>query len=193
MKSNITKIFILIGLLFGIVLYFIAPSDSQIIPKPTTQIKREIVQPGVPTRLLIPSIGVDAAIEPVIRDSEGKMGVPVNEYNAGWYSLGVKPGERGNAVIDGHVNTPKLEPSIFARLETIKIGDSITVIDARNHSWNFTVVNIKKFATDTFPIENIFGNTDKIALNLITCSGIYDKLQANYTERVVVFSVLSTV
>src|SRR2546428_5949381 len=61
-----------------------------------------------PMRLVISSIKVNALIEPVgvlpTGDLETPKGKPWNEV--GWYESGPVPGERGSAVIDGHLDRP---------------------------------------------------------------------------------------
>src|SRR2546423_777104 len=58
--------------------------------------------------LVIPKIGVDAPVEPVHVEADGKLGIPTrNQWDdVGWYQGGPVPGQRGSAVIDGHLDRP---------------------------------------------------------------------------------------
>src|SRR5438128_2185263 len=66
-----------------------------------------------PTTIRIPAIHINARVESVGLDSEGHMAVPKVPANVAWYNLGPKPGEDGNAVIDGHIDTITGEPAVF--------------------------------------------------------------------------------
>src|SRR5215467_9873272 len=62
-----------------------------------------------PSRLLIPAINLNAAVEEVGILSDGNfagdMATPSRNpwEHVGWYDAGPRPGERGSAVIDGHL------------------------------------------------------------------------------------------
>jgi len=150
------------------------------------------IAPGIPTTLIIPALSIHQPIEQVGFDKEKRMDVPKNVYNAGWYMFGARPGDKGNAVIDGHINTPKLAPSIFYNLDTLRPGDSVIIEDDKGQTLSFHVTHVEHIPLDNFPIKTIFGSSNKTNLNLITCSGSYDRKLKNYTERVVVFTELTS-
>lgn len=143
-----------------------------------------------PVTLSIPKLNIHAAIESVGMDTTGRMAVPKGVGNTGWYNLGPKPAQAGNAVIDGHFDTPTGAPSVFYSLGTLKKGDTISVTDATNKTYNFTVNRVTSFADSNFPIAEVFGLSNTKNLNLITCSGTWDKIAHNYSNRTVVFSTL---
>src|SRR5438309_658887 len=62
-------------------------------------------RPPLPVRLVIPAIQVDASVEQVGRTPDGAMDVPKESNDVGWYKLGFRPGEQGNAVMAGHLDT----------------------------------------------------------------------------------------
>lgn len=155
---------------------------------PTPLNKNQIGIPGV---ISIPSLGVTAKIESVKRDKLGRMDIPKSYNNAGWYSLGPKPGEAGSAVIDGHVDTPQGNPSIFANIDELQPGDEIIIQDSSGKNRIFTVARGVNYPLSNIPLEYIFDtNTSEKRLNLITCSGRWDKSKKMYTERYVVYAVL---
>ena len=167
-------------------------SSTLISPVPPALFEKTVSKklPGVPVKISIPKLNVNAVIEPVAKDKDGLMDIPKDVYNAAWYSPGAKPGNPGNAVIAGHLNTPKFTPSIFTKLDTLVPGDEILIYDKEGNVWNFTVLNIQVFSSESFPINLVFGPSDKKYLNLITCSGIWQKDKQNYSQRTVVFSKL---
>jgi sortase A len=89
----------------------------------------------------------------------------VPENIPGWYNLGVKPGETGNAVIVGHT------PGIFSRINELSTGDTIDVTDNSHNHYVYKISKLVWYKTTQFPIEAVYGQADGRHLNLITCSG----------------------
>ena len=143
---------------------------------------------GIPTRITIPKINLDVAIEPVGLTADGAMNVPNDASNAGWYSLGNRPGEIGNAVIVGHFGNVNSKNMIFNRISELDQGDRIEIKDDQNETYNFIVQKSQSFD----PLANtsdIFNSSDgKAHLNLITCQGIWNNITKEYSKRIVVFS-----
>lgn len=146
----------------------------------------EVLSPRV---LVIPKINVMAAVEEVGLDDEGKMDVPQDVFGVGWYNLGFKPGERGNAVIAGHLDSTT-GPAVFYDLDLLETGDKLIVTNSAGRDLTFVVTGKASFAFDQFPLEEVFGANDKNRLNLITCGGIFDRSTKNYSQRLVVYSEL---
>lgn len=143
---------------------------------------------GLPMRIKIPSINVDAVIEKVGLKNDGSMGVPKDPMNTGWYEFGPRPGEVGSAVIDGHVDWWYGAPAVFPNLKKVKVGDKITVQDEFGTIISFVVRKIQSYgATDN--ATNVFiSNDNKSHLNLITCTGVWDSRANQYSQRLVVFA-----
>ena len=144
----------------------------------------------IPLTLDIPSIHVHAAIESVGLDSHHQMDVPKHTQDVAWYSLGSQPGQQGNAVIDGHVDTQTGAPAVFAQLNKVKPGDKIDVTEKQNITHEFVVTSVQDLPTATFPSNRVFGATSSSQLNLITCDGTWDTNTNTYSKRLVVFSSL---
>jgi sortase (surface protein transpeptidase) len=141
-----------------------------------------------PAKLIIPSIGVDAAVQQIGQTPEGAIDVPNNTTDVGWYKFGPVPGQEGTAVIDAHFDNPNGFPAVFGRLRDLKTGDIITVKDSENRSINFKVRRVGNFTMDQ-KVSDILGENDRgIHLALITCSGIWDINKETYTERLVVLA-----
>jgi LPXTG-site transpeptidase (sortase) family protein len=135
----------------------------------------------------IPQIEVNAQIEYVEKDFEGRMAVPLDYNNVGWYSPGTFPGENGQAVMAGHIDS-ETGPAVFSKLSTLKIGDQIRVRISTGEIIYFEVYDIKNFSDKDFPIKAVFGATEFAGLNLITCTGTFDESTKNYSNRIVVFT-----
>jgi LPXTG-site transpeptidase (sortase) family protein len=142
------------------------------------------------SRLLIPSIGVDAKIQKVGIAKSGNMGVPTNFTDVGWYKYGPVPGETGSAVIDGHLDNAISLPGVFKNLSNVKIGDSIFVEDASSTRIEFLVRDVQSYRYDEVPLELLFHRNDGRYLNLVTCAGSWIQSAKNYEERIIVFAEL---
>ena len=146
--------------------------------------------PGiVPQRLRIPSVGINAYVEQVGLDKQNRMDVPRNIWNVAWFKLGAKPGERGNAVIDGHVDGPNT-PAVFWTMRNLQIGGKIYVQDAKGQEKVFEVFDTGIYPYDQAPLDRIFGPSNDAQLNLITCTGTFDHTTANYDKRFVAYARL---
>ncbi|MFA6100496.1 MAG: class F sortase [Patescibacteria group bacterium] len=143
---------------------------------------------GLPVRIKIPSIRVDAVIRNVGLTSDGSMGVPALPRDAAWYMLGPKPGEKGSAVISGHVNWWYGVKGVFERLKALKPGDKITVQNDRGISTSFVVRKIREYGQKDDASDVFFSFDGKSHLNLVTCSGVWDRLSKAYSKRLVVFT-----
>ncbi len=142
--------------------------------------------PGLPVRLKIPSIGVNSLVESVGITQDGTMGVPNNPSGVGWFDLGPRPGEMGNAVIAGHLNTEEDAEGVFTHLHTLKIGDRLYIEDSAGISHTFNVRESRTY--DPGHADDVFALSDSAHLNLITCAGTWNEENNSYTKRLVVFA-----
>jgi LPXTG-site transpeptidase (sortase) family protein len=145
---------------------------------------------GLPVRLKIPIIGVDSTIEDALITPDGRMDVPAGIADVAWFALGPHPGEVGSAVIGGHYGIQNGVPFVFYDLNKLKVGDMLYIIDDKNNTLTFVVRSIKSFDRNA-DATNVFTSTDGLAhLNLITCEGIWNEVNGNYPQRLVIFSDL---
>ena len=144
--------------------------------------------PGLPVRLKIPSIKVDALMEYVGLTPDGAMDVPKNRDNVAWFEPGQVPGESGTAVIAGHYGRQYGKGSVFDNLYTLRKGDKVYIEDEKGAGIVFVVRESRRFAA-TADATDVFGSDDGGAhLNLITCEGAWDKSEQQYPSRLVVFT-----
>lgn len=139
-----------------------------------------------PASLTIPSIAVSAPIQKVGIGSNGEIAVPNNIHVVGWFVDGVKPGETGLSILDGHFGGTR-EKGIFEDLAKIAPGEIVTVERADKSQLHFEV--FEKRTVKTKEASNILFSqnpTIKSQLNLITCAGVYDNRSRNYDQRVIV-------
>jgi len=149
------------------------------------------VQPipsGAPTRLRIPSIGVETALQVLALDSQGKLQPPKAYEQAGWYGKGVVPGDVGPAVVAGHVDS-RNGPAVFFYLHTLRHGDVVEI--QRGGDWiTFRVTTVERYPKDQFPKDKVYRPTPGAELRLITCGGDFDRSVLSYRDNIVVFAIM---
>jgi sortase (surface protein transpeptidase) len=167
------------------------PADHHTRSPASTQIPA-LDRKADPVRLLIPAIGVNALIEMVGVTPDGDLAVPSQNpwEDVGWYRSGPHPGERGSAVIDGHLDRPGGYPAVFWHLRDLQVGNEVTVIDVYGKTFHFHVTGIVFYSPRDAPIEQIFANNNGTYLNLITCAGDWIPSQHQTTLRLVVYTSL---
>ena len=146
---------------------------------------------SIPRTISIPAIGINTAVETVAMDAQGRMDVPRDVNDTAWYSLGARPGEKGSAVIDGHLDTVTGAPAVFWNLKKLQTGDTISVTDMKGQTYTFTITKVINYPYDQVPLQQIFATNDKPRLNLITCGGTWNRAAHNYQERTVVYAEMT--
>jgi hypothetical protein len=144
-----------------------------------------------PIRLVIPAVGINASVEMVGIRADGILATPTRSPwdDVGWYDLGPHPGERGSAVIDGHLDRPGGYPAVFWRLRDIQVGNDVQVTNSAGKTLHFQVTRIAYYPADQAPLQDIFGNLGGTYLNLITCAGDWIPNQHQTTLRLVVYTI----
>ena len=140
-----------------------------------------------PVRIAIPAIGVSAPVIPLGLDHTGALEVPRDFADTGWWTGGARPGERGPAVIAGHVDS-QTGPAVFFRLGELRHGDAIVVVRADGSRVRFRVQRAARYPKDDFPTAAVYGATAEPALRLVTCSGTFDRATGHYLDNTVVYA-----
>ncbi|MFI8964918.1 class F sortase [Streptomyces sp. NPDC053493] len=148
---------------------------------------------SAPVRLRIPRIGVDAPFVGLRIGPSGALDPPPadNTNLVGWQESGVSPGERGTAIIAGHLDTATA-PAVFARLEELKAADTFEVDRDDGTTAVFRIDSVEDFDKDEFPDRLVYEDTPNALVRLITCAGSYDRKAKDYTENLVVFAHLES-
>ncbi|BBH70623.1 class F sortase [Actinoplanes sp. OR16] len=141
-----------------------------------------------PTRLRIPALDLDAAVEAVgIEPSTGDFAVPPSVDRVGWYRYG--PGfaaDAGSIVIAGHVDSAADGKGAFFRLGALENGDTITLVGAGGQEREFRVVARERYRKTAIPLPEYFARDGATRLTLITCGGPFDARTRHYRDNVVV-------
>lgn len=166
-----------------------SPSSSAT-ADPTLAAARAILAPAAaPSRLQVPAIRVDAEVEAVGQDAQGRMGTPSLASRVAWYRLGVTPGDVGNAVIAGHLDWTT-GPAVFWLLGRVHKGDEVTVVRADGTQARFIVDSSGTVPYDS-PTDSLFTREGPPSLTLITCAGTWDRQRGTYLQRLVVHATLA--
>ncbi len=148
---------------------------------------------STPVRLDIPRVGIHTNVMGLGLGPGGAITVPplTQGAPAGWYRHLASPGERGPAVILGHVDTDRYGPAVFFRLRLLRPGDVVSVRRADASTAVFTVVRVAEYAKKAFPVQAVYGPVNYPALRLVTCGGAFDYVHRQYQDNVVAYAVLS--
>jgi LPXTG-site transpeptidase (sortase) family protein len=144
-----------------------------------------------PVSIRIPGIEVSAPVMKVGKNADGTVQVPpLDNHNlTGWYEYGPAPGQRGAAVILGHVDSASAI-SVFYYLKDLRAGDKVYVTLADAKVATFAVDGVQKVAKDAFPTASVYGRADYPSLRLITCGGTFDAATGHYLYNIIVYAHL---
>jgi hypothetical protein len=137
-----------------------------------------------PVRVVIDVIGISAAIAAVGLEPDGTLSPPSDPSTVGWHSGSRIPGDRGPAVMVGHVDSAH-GPAVFAGLDDLEVGDVIDVEGGDGGIVSFQVSSVTRHPKHAFPTDAVYGPTPDSELHLITCGGSFDR-ETGYADNVVV-------
>ncbi|MFF0904917.1 UNVERIFIED_CONTAM: class F sortase [Kocuria sp. CPCC 205316] len=150
-----------------------------------------VLDASTPVSLTIPAIGAESELLHLGLRENGSLEVPPEGPGApaSWYTASPTPGERGPAVLLGHVNATGGGPGIFADLRALEPGDTVEVARADGSTAVFAVERGEQYGKDDFPTLEVYGNTEGSELRLITCDG-YDPATGEFDDNYVVYASL---
>lgn len=128
---------------------------------------------GVPTRMTIPALGVDAPVEhlglerrgPADASGQPPLGAPVDQRKAGWYAAGPKPGSgTGTVLTNGH--TYRDGSAIFKEdfAERVAVGQQVDLV-------------LDNGSTCRYRITTVWRNVDAVSgyPQLVASQHLYDQ------------------
>lgn len=137
--------------------------------------------------VVIPAIGVDAPMIELGLNPDDSLEVPAEPDETGWWSGGAFPGERGTAVIAGHVDSTA-GAAVFFRLGELEPGDEIRVTDRGGKLARFIVDRSETAPKDDFPTRRVYAETGEASLRLITCTGKFAEQTGHYQSNLIVYA-----
>lgn len=166
------------------------PSDVASTAAPAPSL---VMAASQPVSLNFPSIDAKSRLLKLGLRPNGSLEVPPDGPGApaSWYDGSPTPGERGPAVLLGHVNAVGGGPGVFANLRRLKAGDLLEVKRSDGTTATFIFDRGEKYPKDAFPSETVYGNTEGSELRVITCDG-YDPATGLFDDNYVVFAKLAS-
>nr|WP_246224121.1 sortase [Pseudarthrobacter psychrotolerans] len=163
-----------------------APAAPAVGPVPA------VLPASVPVTLEIPAIGVRTNLLSLGLRENRSLEVPKDTGSgapASWYNGSPTPGERGPAVMLGHVNALGVATGVFANLRQLTPGTEINVSRTDGSIAVFTVDRGATYSKNEFPTLEVYGNTAGSELRLITCDG-YDPATGLFDDNYVIYAKL---
>jgi len=161
---------------------------DEAVPAPNAQDLAPTI--GLPSRLLIPKINVDAKIEHLGLTSGGAVMAPAGGRDTSWFTGGVRPGQNGSALISGHYGIwQDSTNSVFNFLHTLKPGDLVQVRDENGNLISFKVKSMRVYDKED-KVPELFEKSGEPRMNIITCHGTWLPGEQTYNQRLVVFTEL---
>jgi Sortase domain len=156
--------------------------------RPRRRLVDVVDREGAPPRSIrIPAIGVTARVIPLALNPDGTMQTPRDFSVTGWYKPWREPGERGSAVITGHVDSVD-GPAVFYRLRDLRRGNIITIGRADGSIVRFRIEGLERWPKAEFPTQRVFRPTRISTLRLVTCSGNFDASTGHYVDNTIVYA-----
>lgn len=160
------------------------PQPAQPAPAPNPA----IADGGLPTRLVIPSVGIDANVIQVgwqlVEQNGQQFSIwQVADYAVGWHETSARLGQAGNTVMAGHHN---VNGEVFRDLVNVEVGDEVDIYSGdQKFSYRVEMKTIVKEKGE--PLEVRQRNAQWIAptndqrITMVTCWPY-----TNNTHRVIV-------
>jgi LPXTG-site transpeptidase (sortase) family protein len=142
-----------------------------------------------PVHIAIPAIDVSARIVPLGLNPDRTLEVPTNLADTGWFTKGPEPGERGAAVVAGHVASLS-GPGVFYRLRELQPGDVIRIRLRDGEVVRYQARSMIVVPKTVFPTTRVYAQTTRPTLRLITCSGTLDASTGQHPDNRIVFASL---
>ncbi|MDT0345014.1 class F sortase [Streptomyces litchfieldiae] len=144
-----------------------------------------------PLRVRIPQLATDVEVFGADLAPDGGPPSPSEQdaMRAAWYAGGVAPGERGAAILVGHLDTYS-GPAAFAGLGSLRPGENIEIDRADGQTAVFTVDSVEQYPKSDFPDQRVYGSVDTPQLRLITCGGRWTQ-DGGYDSNIVAYARLT--
>lgn len=142
-----------------------------------------------PIVVRIPSLGVDAPVEPVGLEPGGDVAIPSSPRTVGWFRGAAVPGAAGTAVLASHVDSRQEGLGVFAGLARVRPGDTVELVAADGSATGWTVVAREQVPKDELPSGRLFSLGGDPVLALVTCGGRFDAVARSYADNVIVWAV----
>ncbi|MEX5271852.1 class F sortase [Kocuria sabuli] len=168
-----------------------SPTGAASSPATSPESRPAVLDVSEPVSLTIPATGTRSELLHLGLQEDGALEVPPEGPGspASWYTASPTPGDRGPAVLLGHVNATGGGPGVFADLRQLAPGDTVEIVREDGSTAVFAVDRAEQYGKDDFPTLEVYGNTEGAELRLITCDG-YDPATGEFDDNYVVYASL---
>jgi hypothetical protein len=143
------------------------------------------IREGVPTKLSIGALHVDAPVQAVGVGPGRALDIPDDPERLGWWIGSAMPGSpRGTVLVAGHVDTARDGPGALFRLEKLPMGARI-VVKAGDQTLTYRAVARRSYPKQHLP-QQLFSPGTTAELALVTCGGTFHN--GTYSHNVVVYA-----
>lgn len=151
----------------------------------------DVLPASEPVSVSAPEIGLDSELLHLGLRDDGALEVPSGDPGtpAAWYIHSPTPGERGPAVLLGHVSAYGNNDGVFRRLSELEPGGVVSVEREDGTTAVFEVDRVEEYGKDDFPTDEVYGNTERPELRMITCDG-YNPWTRTFEDNRVVYAHL---
>lgn len=134
---------------------------------------------------------LDAPVTGLGLDRDGHLQTPPEENRnlAGWYRDGATPGQRGTAIIAGHVDNHS-GPAVFYDLGALHREDRIEILREDGRTAVYQLYAIEVHDRKDFPDDRVYRQAADAQLRVITCGGGYSE-ERGYDGNVVAYGFLA--
>lgn len=163
------------------------PTSEPVLRKP-----RPVMNESPPVSLTIPALDRESEIIATGLREDRSLEVPPGYEGApaSWFKGSPTPGERGPAVLLGHVNSTEDDSGVFYNLDELESGDSIAITREDGSQAVFEVYKSEIYAKDDFPTRAVYSPTQGAELRLITCDG-FTPASGQFVKNLVVYAKLT--
>ncbi len=165
----------------------VVEAERTSVTTPETASAPTVISHVRPLRIRIPSIEIDTTVGLLGLTETGRLEVPTNFAETGWYDGRAAPGNDGPAIIVGHVDSQD-GPAVFYNLRELEAGDLVDIDRSDGRTARFAVVTTDQTTKDEFPTAKVYDATEEPTLRLITCGGEFDYDARSYLSNLIVFA-----
>lgn len=159
--------------------------------KPTPEaVQQYVVSPNLPRYIDIAKLSVHARVFSEGVDKRGRLQVPWNIYDTGWYNASSQPGQPGAMLVDGHSGVNNMH-GVFYNLASLAGGDLVVITRGDGTKVTYSVVKVQTVDAKSVDMAQMLVSVDtaKPGLNLITCAGDQIPGTTMLNKRVLVYAV----
>ena len=147
-----------------------------------------------PKIISIADLRLTARVLPMSTNPDASVQAPININDSGWFTKSAKPNSNGAVLIDGHASGPTRE-GLFAYIDTLRPGAKIILETGNGDKYHYEVKRTESIDLNNIDMNKVMTTVDGASqgLNLITCAGEWINNHSTFSNRVVVYSTLSSI